>query len=137
MFLNSNKLSSAGIYAVNLYALGVPHTIVIDDYLPLVKDNDDNYKSKFAKPGPDKSLWGAILEKAFAKYHGNYRHTASGNSGAAIRTLSGAPYERKVNSSMSVGNLWTWLSEMVTQRTMLTASCPKGDDTKTNKDGLP
>lgn len=36
VFLNKeNKVSKNGIYGVNLYTLGVPHTIIIDDYLPL------------------------------------------------------------------------------------------------------
>ena len=45
VFLNSdNKLNKAGIYAMNFYTLGVPHTVIIDDYLPLMphkpKKND-------------------------------------------------------------------------------------------------
>jgi hypothetical protein len=64
----------------------------------------------------------------FAKYHGNYRHIASGDSGVALRTLSGAPYERKTNKEMSVGDLWTWLSKMVAQKEMLTAGTPPGSD---------
>ena len=36
MFLNSdNELDARGAYAVNIYALGVPKTIIVDDYLPL------------------------------------------------------------------------------------------------------
>lgn len=36
IFLNTNgKTNKNGIYAVNLYALGVPHTVIVDDYLPL------------------------------------------------------------------------------------------------------
>lgn len=36
MFLNTeNKLNDAGIYAVNLYALGVQHTVIVDDMLPM------------------------------------------------------------------------------------------------------
>ena len=35
MFLNEQSaLNAAGIYAINLYALGVPHTVVVDDWLP-------------------------------------------------------------------------------------------------------
>lgn len=40
VFLNksgeNNSLNKAGVYAVNFYTLGVPHTVVIDDYLPLM-----------------------------------------------------------------------------------------------------
>ena len=36
VFLNeSNELSPRGIYAVNMYTLGVPHTVIVDDYIPL------------------------------------------------------------------------------------------------------
>ena len=38
IFLNtSNQLNPSGIYGVNLYSLGVKHTIIVDDYLPLEK----------------------------------------------------------------------------------------------------
>jgi len=34
VFVTKEK-SPNGIYAVNFYTLGVPHTIIIDDYLPI------------------------------------------------------------------------------------------------------
>ena len=38
IFLNtSDKLNMNGIYGVNLYSLGVKHTVLIDDFLPLEK----------------------------------------------------------------------------------------------------
>ena len=40
-FNTSNQLNAAGIYAVDLYALGVPHTVVVDDFLPRSVGNDD------------------------------------------------------------------------------------------------
>ena len=30
----SNELNANGIYAFNLYALGMPTSVIIDDYLP-------------------------------------------------------------------------------------------------------
>ena len=74
-----NKLNSAGIYAVDFYSLGVPHTVIVDDYLPMMH-NGEKYQTVFAEMTKDKSMWPAILEKAFAKYHGNYGHTEGGNS---------------------------------------------------------
>ena len=36
LFLNTeNKTSPNGIYGINMYLLGVPRTIIIDDFLPL------------------------------------------------------------------------------------------------------
>ena len=46
----------------------------------------------FANPGDDGSLWTAIIEKAFAKYHGNYAHIEGGEPFRAVKTMTGAPY---------------------------------------------
>ena len=36
LFLNvENRASPNGIYGINIYLLGVPKTIIIDDFLPL------------------------------------------------------------------------------------------------------
>ena len=56
-----------GIYALNLFALGLPVTVTIDDYIPVLND-----KAVFVPPGPDQSLWGMLVEKATAKIHGGY-----------------------------------------------------------------
>ena len=78
VFLNTDsKLNSAGIYGVNLYTLGVPHTVIVDDFFPQSKEGE-SMVNHFANHGPDKTLWGAVLEKAFAKSVGNYQHTAGG-----------------------------------------------------------
>ena len=39
IFLNNvDEVSPVGIYGVNFYTLGVPHTVIVDDYLPLDAD---------------------------------------------------------------------------------------------------
>ena len=73
IFLNvNNEVSKNGIYAVQFYTLGVPHTVIVDDYLPLKKTWEGTYTTVYAAPSPDKAIFGPILEKAIAKYHGNY-----------------------------------------------------------------
>lgn len=94
IFLNlENKLSPNGIYGVNLYLLGVPHTVIIDDYLPLVDGAfPGTYKTYSAAITPDSGFWVPLLEKAFAKLYGNYRHIEAGNVNTAINNLTGAPF---------------------------------------------
>ena len=54
VFLNTdNKLNSAGIYGVNLYTLGVPHTVIVDDFIPQLQEGE-NMVNHFANHGPDK-----------------------------------------------------------------------------------
>ena len=37
IFLNcSNEMNAAGIYGVNFYTLGVQHTVIVDDYIPMI-----------------------------------------------------------------------------------------------------
>ena len=73
----SNQLNAAGIYAVDLYTLGIPHTVIVDDFMPRWTSKDGTkIENTFANVGStDKSMWGPILEKAFAKSVGNYLHT--------------------------------------------------------------
>ena len=93
IFLNNeNRLSPNGIYGVNIYSLGVPHTVIVDDWLPL-RHNGIELMTLFAQVGNDHSIWGPILEKVFAKYYGNYSHLVGGNPVSSVKTLTGAPYE--------------------------------------------
>ena len=58
-----------------MYALGVPVTVMVDDYLPLAGGN----RTRYSKIGQDGALWGPIMEKAFAKFHGNYARIVAGD----------------------------------------------------------
>lgn len=42
VFLNTEK-SANGIYGVNFYSLGVPQTVIVDDYLPLWDNGDGTF----------------------------------------------------------------------------------------------
>ena len=54
MFLNNkNEASPNGIYGVNLYTLGVPHTVLVDDWLPLMSHEDGSTSTLFANVGDD------------------------------------------------------------------------------------
>lgn len=109
VFVNDD-VSANGIYAVNFYSLGVPHTVIVDDYLP-IEEWYGNYYTIFSKMGPDSALWAPILEKAFGKYHGNYGHTVGGDSRRAARTLSGGPYESFAHGNIDKDALWLELLE--------------------------
>ena len=80
---------------MNLYTLGVPHTVIVDDFLPVQltvsATKKLEYVTLFSHLGEDDSLWGAILEKAFAKVYGNYSHLVSGDPRDAARALNGSP----------------------------------------------
>ena len=110
IFLNANnEISATGIYALQFYTLGIPHTVVVDDWLPLSQKSDGTWAGVYARPSPDKAIFGPILEKAFAKYHGNFKHIVGGDPKAALRTLYGAPYTEYEHSRVTADELWTAL----------------------------
>jgi hypothetical protein len=85
---NNEDLNDEGFYQVNMHMLGSPITIDIDDRLPL----EAGSKPMFAQIGKDKSLWGPLLEKAYAKFYGNYEVLEAGWAGTAMSVLTGGPF---------------------------------------------
>ena len=66
------------MYFMNFWALGVPSTVYVDDYLLLQDLGNGKHKGFFANAAADGSMWPLFLEKGFAKLHGNYMHLAAG-----------------------------------------------------------
>ena len=141
VFLNDSagELSPHGIYGVNLYTLGVPHTVIVDDYIPLQQYlNGGPYTTIFSLVAEDSALWGPILEKAFAKYHGNYENLAAGDPRAATRTLNGSPSMQYTHgaSSSTLEFIWDTLYEADQTDEMLFLITPGTSDAMVNSCGL-
>ena len=93
---NQKVMNNAGIYSLNLWSsLGVPVTVVVDDYFPLTSSN---YPA-FAKYSPEKEIWPMLLEKAVSKLIGNYDMTTSGTPNDGMMMLTGGPGFWYLNSS--------------------------------------
>ena len=138
MFLNEDsKLTAAGIYAINFYALGVPHTVVVDDWLPTTYNpRTEEYATLFNAIGRDGSLWPVLIEKAFAKYHGNYSHIDGGDPLKSVQTMAGAPGERYTHADSTIDALWEKLQFHDERHDIMQAGTPGGSDAYTNADGL-
>ena len=105
---STNGISHNGIYAINMYALMMPVTITIDDRIPLRKGTD---RTLYANIGKDKSVWGPLFEKAFAKYHGSYEALVAGNPMIALNTISGSPGHSFNHDNYRIMELWAILTE--------------------------
>lgn len=104
----TKELNEAGIYAVNFYALDMPLTVIIDDQLPVDKSGDD-YSTVFAEIPKDSSMWVPLIEKAFAKFRGNYQHLNGGDARFGVDHLVPGPSERygiSNDNSLSADDLW-------------------------------
>ena len=133
MFLIDKK-NSANVYALKMYALGVPVTVTIDDYLPIENDKE----TLFARVSKDGALWGPILEKAFAKFLGNYENLEGGLSGPGIRMMTGSPFVSYWHNKTDADSLWQILTDEKAEHSMITAGSyiGTGSDKDTNEVGL-
>lgn len=97
----TKKMNSAGIYAINMYDLGVPVSVIVDDYIP-VSYNDNKYVKV---TGDEKEIWSILIEKAFAKMNGNYASIVGGWPTHAGYHLSGLSGE-DVWTDKSADEIW-------------------------------
>ena len=121
-----DEYSSTNIYAIQLQALGLPHTVLIDDSLPLSQEMSSyTWRTGYTKINLDSSIWFALLEKAYAKYLGNYNHLKNGKQTEALQTLTGYPVERHfIDSSFTVNMLWNTIREHESNDDIIVAVMP-------------
>ena len=132
VFLNqANELSANGIYALNMYALGVPHTVIVDDWLPL-RTWGSGFNTLFAHVSDDSSLWGPIIEKAFAKFQGNYQRIEEGNPAESTRKLTGAPSRYVNHVDTEVGDLWNIIEDNDLSDNLIQSLTPGSSDSTTD-----
>ena len=117
-----------GIYALNFYALGLPVTITIDDYIPYL----ERYGPPFVGSGPDESLWGALVEKALAKMHGSYEAIQGGIPIEGVRRLTGYPGKQMMHTDITVDELWNEIQLAIGEKGLLTSGSQFGTGSDKN-----
>ena len=98
----------------------------------------------FTHLADDGALWASLIEKAFAKYWGNYGHIAGGDSVMAVRTLMGTPYEymrhtakpTDADYAQKIDELWKWLLEHANGDSICNCGTHGNDDTKKDESGI-
>ena len=78
----------------------------------------------FAGVGKDGSLWGPLLEKAFAKLHGNYEALARGDPRNAIQYLTGGPSELYWHTDKSAAEIFDLVKQATLEDGMISAGTP-------------
>ena len=81
----TDKVNKDGYYELLLRIDGKPTILIIDDYIPVYKNNK---QPCFAKPHGNE-LWVILLEKAWAKINGGYINTISGMVHEPFEVLTG------------------------------------------------
>jgi len=94
-------------------------------------------------------MWVPLLEKAFAKYFGNYSHTIAGDPNTALQTMQGGPgfsyyfdndhtpsWISRYNDETSLEDTWNLLVKHTAAKDLMTMWTPGKSDSYMNKFGL-
>lgn len=100
LFLQTNR-NNAGCYVVRLFICGKYVNIHVDDYFPL----DASSRLAFAG-SKGEELWVMLVEKAWAKVHGDFSRIEGGDSRETLAAITGAPAEFYKHKDMSTEDLW-------------------------------
>ena len=131
LFLNT-PVNNQRIYGIQFYNLGVPVTVVLDDYVPFY--NWDNAPPAYSSASDNNGLWPIILEKAFSKFHGTYHAIEAGYPSDAIEKMTGFPGWYQSLSGKTVEDLWQQLNSEFAAGSMIAAGTK--DASYAYKDGI-
>lgn len=126
----NHEYNTTGIYSIRLYDMGVPISIVIDDYLPS-RTNWEGVNNEYAKVNYEKELWSVLLEKAFAKLNGSYGSIVGGDPIHAGTNFMGINGGKAYHTSETIDALWSSISEWDSEDYILSAL-----NIYSNNDGL-
>ena len=76
---NTDTAQEGGIYKFQFYRMGEWHDVIIDDQIPL----------QYSARPENGELWVPLLEKAYAKFFGNYHNIVGGDPVWALFNLTG------------------------------------------------
>ena len=82
----TEEYNEEGIYKIKIFKNGEIVVVTIDDYIPC----RHNGGPLFSRSGGNE-LWVMLIEKAYAKIHGNYHALSSGFTNHAMIDLTGCP----------------------------------------------
>jgi hypothetical protein len=134
---SSHSYQSAGVYTVRICKNGIWQPIRIDDYFPCYPGGGPI----FSKCNGNE-LWVLLMEKAFAKCHGNYVAIQSGWPYEALLDLTGAPSKyidlpdpEKITESSKLEEIWSEMSKGCAQQFILAASTRSSSDIRHSRYG--
>jgi hypothetical protein len=90
---NTKARNSGHVYSANLWVGGKKRPVTVDDNIPFVdyRGNGSYLAPWFSKLGKEGGFWGPIMEKMWAKMHGNYENIHGGDPREGFRALNGNP----------------------------------------------
>jgi hypothetical protein len=114
-----------GVYRVKLCKNGEWNVVTVDDYIPCTPDGGPLFSRSSSN-----ELWLLLLEKAYAKLHGNYLALKGGHAHEALIDLTGCPCayynftDEAIKDMYDCGKLWEKMREADAKGYLMSASTP-------------
>ena len=86
----TQSINDEGCYELYMYVNGEYRIVVLDDYLPVIKNTSF---LRFSKPFKEE-IWLPLLEKAYAKTHGGYGALITCDASSVFQSFTGVPVEK-------------------------------------------
>jgi len=131
----TQSINDVGIQAVRFYIRGKPWVVTIDDSLYVDSDN----KLFFAGLGESNTLWGPLLEKAWAKVRGSYASADKGGTfTTGIKALVGSPVYYYASTDYTGDQIYSMVTSANDVDYIMGAGTDGGDgsDQETNSCGI-
>ena len=103
----TDKKNSEGIYRIKFCKNGVWTEVTVDDYIPCTPFGGPMFSRAHGN-----EMWVLLIEKAYAKLHGNYYTLRGGFANEGMIDLTGCPStnyvfeDPKVSKMIERGELW-------------------------------
>ncbi len=121
----TKEVNAMGVYKVRLCKNGEWVTVTVDDYFPCYPDGEPLFARCHGN-----ELWVMLLEKAYAKLHGNYHLLRGGYANEALIDLTGCPCvsynleDEYVQHFVDNGQFWELLKYFNDEGYLLSFSTP-------------
>ena len=102
----TDRVNGCELYVIMLFITGRWIRVTLDNMFPY----NPHTKSPAFSKSKERELWVLLVEKGWAKVHGTYENTISGNAESALHALTGAPCKYIFHEDVEKEMLW---SEMV------------------------
>ena len=111
--IKTAEINTAGCYVIQLCINGIWEDIVIDDFLPIIPGSNKiafgHARAQFKNDKKLIILWVSLIEKAWAKVHGNYDRIVMGSCDLGFACLCGVPsFTYKNNEYRGARKLELW-----------------------------
>ena len=119
------EINPEGIFGVNITKNGARLEVVVDSFIPC-----ENERVVFSTANGNE-LWVLILEKVWAKAHGDYCRIIGGLSHETFRDMTGAPAYLHSTKKIEDDELWKLINDANTADHIMAGGVSANDEEET------